>query len=234
MFIYVKRGVTSLSIFSDNLIKYRKQADISRKELASILKVSVTSIGFYETGRNEPDLQKLVAIAAALHVSLDDLLGYHVDEYYKAAALFQAATGKRAVLENNAVSIHTDKGIYSRWKKPISKAGFIKAIEESANDFDKNLRPKLLKSSINSNLDKVYRNEWFSYCRNIILRAIHSSVSTPDPERIDKIVNMFDKDYSIDELSNLIDIYLESHPDALKNAAPEGDDDKTSDPTKEN
>lgn len=78
-----------MSTFSDNLTRYREQANMSRKELAAILGVSVASIGFYETGRNEPDLQKLVAIAAALHVSVDDLLGYKVDEYENMAASLQ-------------------------------------------------------------------------------------------------------------------------------------------------
>lgn len=79
-----------MSTFSDNLTKYREQADMSRKELAAILGVSVASIGFYETGRNEPDLQKLIAIATALHVSIDDLLGFNLNEYdyYKALAEF--------------------------------------------------------------------------------------------------------------------------------------------------
>lgn len=79
-----------MSAFSDNLTKYREKANISRKELAAILGVSVASIGFYETGRNEPDLQKLVTIAAALHVSVDDLLGYHVNEYENKAAMLMS------------------------------------------------------------------------------------------------------------------------------------------------
>lgn len=65
-----------MTTFSDNLTKYRERANMSRKELAHILGVSVSSIGFYETGRNEPDLQKLQQIARVLKVSTDDLLGY--------------------------------------------------------------------------------------------------------------------------------------------------------------
>lgn len=77
-----------MSAFSDNLTRYREQANISRKELAAILGVSVASVGFYETGRNEPDLQKLVTIAKTLHVSVDDLLGYKVDTYGHCKAVF--------------------------------------------------------------------------------------------------------------------------------------------------
>lgn len=77
-----------MSAFSDNLTRYREQANISRKELAAILGVSVASVGFYETGRNEPDLQKLVKIATLLRVSIDDLLGYKVDTYGHCKAIF--------------------------------------------------------------------------------------------------------------------------------------------------
>lgn len=73
-----------MKTFSDNLREKRTAANISRQELADAIGVSLSAIGQYEQGRREPDLQKLVAIAAALHVSLDDLLDYHVDEYEKA------------------------------------------------------------------------------------------------------------------------------------------------------
>lgn len=43
--------------------------------------------GNYENGEREPKLDILIKIAAALHVSVDDLLGYHVDEYENTAAM---------------------------------------------------------------------------------------------------------------------------------------------------
>ena len=42
--------------------------------------------GNYENGEREPKLDILIKIAAALHVSVDDLLGYKVDEYESWAA----------------------------------------------------------------------------------------------------------------------------------------------------
>lgn len=148
-----------MSAFSDNLTKYREKANISRKELAAILGVSVASIGFYETGRNEPDLQKLVTIAAALHVSVDDLLGYHVDDFDKAAALFHESTGETATL--NGESVTFSGGMASRWKwqKPISKAAFLQAMNECLETFNKETRPRLLKDTIINRIDTVYRKE---------------------------------------------------------------------------
>lgn len=148
-----------MSAFSDNLTKYREKANISRKELAAILGVSVASIGFYETGRNEPDLQKLVTIAAALHVSVDDLLGYHVDDFDKAAALFHEATGYTATLSDEGVVMTRKDGGRGFWLQPISKAAFVKAINDAAAQFDRNLRPRLLTDAILRNIDRTYLQE---------------------------------------------------------------------------
>lgn len=148
-----------MSAFSDNLTKYREKANISRKELAAILGVSVASIGFYETGRNEPDLQKLVTIAAALHVSVDDLLGYHVDDFDKAAALFHESTGETATLNGDKVNMN---GPLARWKwrQPIDKAVFVESINSCISSFNTELRPRLLKHALIDSLDRAYRKEY--------------------------------------------------------------------------
>lgn len=106
-----------MSAFSDNLTKYREKANISRKELAAILGVSVASIGFYETGRNEPDLQKLVTIAAALHVSVDNLLGYKVDTYEHYKAIFLDACPAYGIREQGDML-----AIYSRKQEESANA----------------------------------------------------------------------------------------------------------------
>lgn len=137
-----------MTVFSDNLTKYRETAGVTRKELAAILGVSVASVGFYETGRNEPDLQKLAAIAAALHVSVDMLLGYYADDFQTAAYLFHEATQGTATLDGDAVELTPPACSPCHWPRSISKADFIAAIQGAASDFDKDLRPRLLRDSI--------------------------------------------------------------------------------------
>lgn len=137
-----------MTVFSDNLTKYRETAGVTRKELAAILGVSVASVGFYETGRNEPDLQKLAAIAAALHVSVDMLLGYYADDFQTAAYLFHEATQGTATLDGDAVELTPPACSPCHWPRSISKADFIAAILGAASDFDKDLRPRLLRDSI--------------------------------------------------------------------------------------
>ena len=64
--------------FSVNLRKYREKIGLSRKDIAAILNISIQAYGHYENGEREPKLDTLVKIAAALHVSVDELLGYTV------------------------------------------------------------------------------------------------------------------------------------------------------------
>ena len=65
-----------MSEFSKNLTKSRERLNITRNEMAQILGVTVQTYGAYENGKREPSLEKLRKIAAALHASIDELLGY--------------------------------------------------------------------------------------------------------------------------------------------------------------
>jgi len=70
-----------MSKFSENLKQLREKAGMTRLDLANACGLSNTAIGQYETGKREPQANTLIAIATALHVSTDTLLGYQVNEY---------------------------------------------------------------------------------------------------------------------------------------------------------
>lgn len=53
---------------------YRKQANMTQKELASKLNVSINNIGHWEKGRTEPNIDTLLKICEIFDISLDDLL----------------------------------------------------------------------------------------------------------------------------------------------------------------
>ena len=56
-------------------IRYRREnLEISRHELAKMVKINYYTLAKYETGVNEPDLATLVEIAKALKVSTDYIL----------------------------------------------------------------------------------------------------------------------------------------------------------------
>lgn len=85
-------------MFKDNLEELRKLHNLSQEELAGKIGVSRQTLSKYETGESVPDLEKGMALADALNVSLDDLVNFERDESYglnvppKGKHLFGAVT----------------------------------------------------------------------------------------------------------------------------------------------
>jgi len=65
--------------FSEVLLQKRKSLGLSQEELAEQLGVSRQAVSKWETGEASPDLNKLLALSAALNVSLDTLCGLQED-----------------------------------------------------------------------------------------------------------------------------------------------------------
>ena len=63
-----------------NLKKYRKNCKLSQAELAKKIGIERYRIADWEQGRSQPSLDNLVALANALSVSIETLLG---TEYIK-------------------------------------------------------------------------------------------------------------------------------------------------------
>ena len=81
-----------MSNFSDNLLKWRKEQGFTRADLAQIAGVSTAAIGLYETGEREPKASILQKLAAALHVSIDELLGYEVNNFEACRRMVEQTT----------------------------------------------------------------------------------------------------------------------------------------------
>lgn len=58
----------------NKLRQLRRNKGLLQKELASMLNVSVSSIGMYETGKCQPDPDNLKKLASIFNVSIDYLL----------------------------------------------------------------------------------------------------------------------------------------------------------------
>ncbi|MDQ1233314.1 transcriptional regulator with XRE-family HTH domain [Paenibacillus sp. SORGH_AS306] len=61
-------------VFAENLKKYREAKGISKEELGERVGVSGVTIGYWESGRNEPRMGKVELIANILGVEIDDLM----------------------------------------------------------------------------------------------------------------------------------------------------------------
>jgi len=59
---------------SEQLKKYRKQENLTQKQLALKLNVSDKTISSWETGRTYPDISLLINLSSVLNVSLDEFL----------------------------------------------------------------------------------------------------------------------------------------------------------------
>jgi len=61
--------------FAEIIKSLRIERGITQEQLASLLKVSRSTIGMYETGSREPDFETLEAIADIFNVDMDYLIG---------------------------------------------------------------------------------------------------------------------------------------------------------------
>ena len=145
---------------NERLQQLREKAGFENAKLfAKAIKMPYSTYSTYESGKSEPKATALVKIAAALHVSVDDLLGYHVDDFDQAAALFHESTGETATLNGGSVTFSGGMASRWKWRKPISKAAFLQAMNECLETFNKETRPRLLKDTIINRIDTVYRKE---------------------------------------------------------------------------
>ena len=63
------------TLFSERLLQLRTDAGLKQLDLAKILNTTQRRISYFETGKIEPDLVTLCAIAKFFDVSTDYLLG---------------------------------------------------------------------------------------------------------------------------------------------------------------
>lgn len=64
-----------MNFFAYRLNRLRKENRMTQEKLAAILRISRSSIAAWEQGRNEPNIQMLIAISEYFGVSVDFLIG---------------------------------------------------------------------------------------------------------------------------------------------------------------
>ena len=62
-------------IFSERLKTLRKEKKLTQKEIAEQIGIKQNSYSDWETGKNEPSLEKLIVLADFFEVSLDWMVG---------------------------------------------------------------------------------------------------------------------------------------------------------------
>lgn len=127
-----------MSVFSDNLRKARERAGFhSARQFAAILGMNYGTYLNYETKDREPKYEILCKIAAALHVTIDELLGYRLDEigrYTQLASEAQAIIKPWRIKGFLAFYPH---GKQSQRIYVCSPAGFIERCREALETTDR-------------------------------------------------------------------------------------------------
>lgn len=57
------------------LKEFRLKNKLTQKEVGKIINKTATGYGYYESGKNEPDIKTLCTLADFYHTSVDDLIG---------------------------------------------------------------------------------------------------------------------------------------------------------------
>ena len=129
--------------FSKNLLTYRTNSGISRKQMADIVGVSLSTYTNYEAGNRSPNIELLPKIAAALHVSIDDLLGYKAPNEHQRLVELAQSWGLVVTEKDNNIIVslaeidngQLNKREQERWKemptKPLPPQLFDNAIQET-------------------------------------------------------------------------------------------------------
>lgn len=61
--------------FSERLKELRQKSPVTQKQIADELGITVSAYQYYEAGKTEPPLSKLIKLADIFAVSLDYLVG---------------------------------------------------------------------------------------------------------------------------------------------------------------
>ena len=94
-----------LTVFADNMKKYRKQAKLTQERLAELCDTDHRYIGQIETGRRCPSLEYVERIAVALNIAPYHLFCNEADvekEGFKVLQIEQKQRIKAMIIENAA------------------------------------------------------------------------------------------------------------------------------------
>ncbi|MBE6653331.1 MAG: helix-turn-helix transcriptional regulator [Ruminococcaceae bacterium] len=115
--------------------KYRRERDMTQEQLAEYLRVSVSAVSQWESGKTAPDLSAIPAICNLFGISADELLG--IDREHKQEKIDE-------IVEN--ASRYSDRGYMTEAEKVLEEG-----LREYPDSYD------LMESLMNV---KFYQNNW--------------------------------------------------------------------------
>lgn len=122
--------------FQENLRFYRSNLGLTGKDFAASVNIPYTKYIAYENKGAWPNEENLVKIAAALHVSIDELLGYKPDllSFHLAHGLIPGVMYPAKVGDTVSITSPTGKTI-----KEMSVPKYITVMEHIEREVEENL-----------------------------------------------------------------------------------------------
>lgn len=108
MKLEIRKVITVMMIFAEQLKKLRQEKNISQEELAQQLFISRQAISKWENGDATPDLENLAKLAELLSVTIDELV-----------------TGKEPVVEKIEKPMNAWEFLNEESKRPLSKSDIV-------------------------------------------------------------------------------------------------------------
>lgn len=110
--------------FNERIKHFRKQADLSQIYVAEKIGVAKSTYSLYESGKRQPDVEKIKLISEVLKVSADDLLGINFkkelnesEEYIIKKFNFLNEQGQDYILNQFELALSHDK--YKKFNQDI-------------------------------------------------------------------------------------------------------------------
>lgn len=143
---------------SDSMKSLRERSNLSRKQIADQIGVSLSTYTNYEGGYRKPSIDLLPKIATALHVSIDDLLDYEPNKiaYFK----LQIAQAGYTVEERENCFFVEDKE--KTFRTSYSKIEFVAAMEginDKVNESLKDIKAEVLRLQMYESFCHKYKGE---------------------------------------------------------------------------
>ena len=147
--------------FQENLRAYREKAGYTAKEFAALLGLKYSTYAAYENQGREPKYETLCKIAAALHITTDELLGHELDKYEKTFNRLKSLgfTIEPNEKEGSPIRItYGSGGVRDFWVYSSTEAVYA-AVQQVQNDIEqsgKDSAVNILRAKFYSDLSRRY------------------------------------------------------------------------------
>ena len=181
--------------FQDKLRYYRERSGISGKDFAAQLGIKYGTYNSYESAGKEPKYDTLCKIAAALHVSIDELLDYQPNKIEYWATYIELSMGWPVIYSADVVCFYPNEKL-DQFKKAWESAGSVEpkgpCLNIPAASFISLMES--IHKAVRTKFQELQDKETVNYFRAFITKIILEDKNLNDKERFTLLQNVLSND----------------------------------------